>query len=149
MSLAGDAVFEGALGAGRLLAKGEGARWLLANGEGFVRLLAKEEGAGLARELEAPLGIDMGMPNAGRGAFCLAAGAAAVQSVFKRSSILSRSLSEVFRHGEVVVELEVVLAISGCYETHGTPLNSASLAQSRTKGRSVSTVWGCCSANFP
>jgi hypothetical protein len=31
--------------------------------------------------------------------------------------------------------LEVVLAISGCYETHGTPLNSASLAQSRTKGR--------------
>ena len=118
------------------------------NGEGARRLLAKAEGAGLARELEVALGIDMGMPNAGRGAFCLAAGAAAVQSVFKRSSILSASLSEVCRHGNLLLNRNW-LAISGCYETHGSTVKPASLAQSRTKGRSVSTVWGCCSANFP
>jgi hypothetical protein len=138
MSLAGDAVFDGALGAGRLLA----------NGEGVGRLLAKEEGAGLARELDTALGIDMGTPKAGRGAFCLAAGAAAVQSVFKRSSILSASLSEVFRHGNLLLSRNW-LAISGCYETHEPAVKPASLAQSRTKERSVSTVWGCCSANFP
>lgn len=102
MSLAGEAVFGGGLAADKLLAKGEG--------------------AGLARELEAALGIDMGMPKAGRGAFCLAADAAAVQSVFKRSSILSASLSRVCRHRKGLLDGNWI-AISGCYETHGLPLN--------------------------
>jgi hypothetical protein len=123
MSFAGDAVFDGALGAGRLLAKGEGARWPLANEGGGGRVLANEEGAGLARELDVALGIDMGMPNAGRGAFCLAAGAAAFQSVFKRSSILTASLSEVFRHRKLVVELETGLLFQVATKHTGPPLD--------------------------